>query len=55
MRTFFTSLVLCLFTATISYGQEEDFSRLISKYSENFIGTWKYESEDYSIQITFPL
>ena len=53
MRTFFILLVLCLFTTTISYGQEEDLSLLISNYSENFIGTWKYESENYSIQITF--
>ena len=53
MRTYFLTFILCLFATNISFTQEEDFNHLVSKYSQNFLGTWKYESEDYSFSITF--
>ena len=53
MRTYFLTFILCLFATNISFAQEEDFNHLVSKYSKNFLGTWKYEAEGYSIRITF--
>lgn len=53
MRKYFLTLTLCLLAVNISAAQDVDFSRLISTFSEKFVGTWKYESEDYSMIITF--
>ena len=54
MRTFFISLVLFFFIGNISVAQEwADRTRIVSQYGKDFIGTWKYESEDYFVSITF--
>ena len=54
MKKYFLLLILSLFAINSSFAQETwDPTHLISKYSEKFIGTWKYESEGYSISITF--
>ena len=60
MKKYFLLLILSLFAINISFAQnislaQENWNpaRLVSKYYGKFIGTWKYETADYSITITF--
>ncbi|MDR2037864.1 MAG: hypothetical protein LBQ60_08070 [Bacteroidales bacterium] len=53
MKIFTLITIFCLVAGTLSFAQDDDLTRLVSKYSEKFIGTWRYETESYSITITF--
>jgi len=55
MKTIFLVLTLSFFAIHSSSAQERrgNRTRSVSTFAENFIGTWTYESGDYSIVITF--
>jgi len=51
MRTFFYALFISLVSVSITFAQ--DNIRFKDPDADKFVGTWKYESKDYSITISF--
>ena len=54
MKKYFLLLILSLFAVNLSFAQHQDpVTRFKDPDADKFIGTWKYESVDYSFTITF--